>query len=104
MKFLRISDVAVVELCEDININDEISTLLEDRKAASLLPDHFDCLCNCDAFLDFSSTFFFANSSFSFLFSSISRFFLSFSSFSFFFFSSFSLKIANPSALVRINS
>ena len=58
------SDVVVVELCEGPLNNDEVlSTWLEDLEAAGLLLDHFDCL-GSDAFFDFPSAFFLANSSF----------------------------------------
>lgn len=50
--------VVVVELREGIfNANNEISLSLEDLEAASFLPDHFDCICGCNAFLDFYSAF-----------------------------------------------
>ena len=48
------SNVVVVELCEGpLNADNVLSTWLEDLEAASLLPDHFDCLGGCDALLTF---------------------------------------------------
>ena len=72
------SGVVVVELCEGpLNDDEVLSTWLEDLEAAGLLPDRFDCLGSCDAFFDFSSAFFLANSSLSFSFQAfLASFFL----------------------------
>ena len=82
--------------CITTNNNEVLSTWLEDLEAAGLLLDRFDCL-DSDTFFSFLLVQFFLF----FFFSSLSRFLLSFSSISFFFLSSFSRKIANPSALVK---